>query len=51
MRIILQEIKDGGAITESAAASEYGISRGTVRTALQTLEGEALSLAAPEKAR
>lgn len=47
MRIILQEIKDGGAITESAAASEYGISRGTVRTALQTLEGEGVIVGRP----
>lgn len=39
-RIIRQELGDGEAITENSLAREYGTSRGTVRTALQALEGE-----------
>ncbi|MCC8189033.1 MAG: GntR family transcriptional regulator [Planctomycetes bacterium] len=46
-KILLQELKDGEAITENAIAGEYGLSRGTVRTALQALEGEGVIATLP----
>lgn len=46
-RILLKEFDHGHAITEAALAKEYGISRGSVRTAMQTLEGEGVIAALP----
>lgn len=46
-KIILQEYRSGDPITEVALASEYGTSRGSVRTALQALENEGLVVTQP----
>jgi len=46
-KIISQEYRSGDPITEMALAGEYGISRGSVRTALQTLEGEGVIVTLP----
>jgi Transcriptional regulators len=41
-KIIYQEYKTGDAITEAALSQEYGISRTSIRTALQALENEGI---------
>lgn len=46
-KIINQEYQSGEAVTESALAQEFGISRGSVRTALQALENEGIIVTLP----
>ena len=42
LKIIAGEYPGGSALPEASLASEYGVSRGSVRTALQTLESEGI---------
>jgi DNA-binding GntR family transcriptional regulator len=46
-KIIYQEYRNGDQLTEIALSREYGISRGSVRTALQELENEGVMVTLP----
>jgi DNA-binding GntR family transcriptional regulator len=46
-RIISRKLKHGDSLTENALAAEFGISRGSVRAALKTLEAEGVVITLP----
>lgn len=50
-RVLSGELAAGGALAENKLAQEQGISRGTLRTALQILEGEGLIRTLPNGRR